>query len=80
MTYTRELIRLVGTPPYVYELNRITEAAAPVALEAIEEALLSFLAERVKTEAPELKLDDFRTVQAIASLVLRLRATGGYDA
>jgi methoxymalonate biosynthesis acyl carrier protein len=77
--------------------------------EAIEEALLSFLAERVKTSVapdqdlfktglvssmfamqlvvhleeaydiaivgPELKLDNFRTVQAMISLVLRLRDT-----
>jgi methoxymalonate biosynthesis acyl carrier protein len=81
----------------------ITEVTA----EAIEQALLSFLAERVKSSVepdqdlfktglvssmfamqlvvhleeaydiaiigPELKLDNFRTVQAMISLVLRLR-------
>jgi methoxymalonate biosynthesis acyl carrier protein len=82
------------------------QAVAPVTAETIEDALLSFLAERVKTlvtpdqdlfssglvssmfamqlvvhleEAydiaiigPELKLDNFRTVQAMTGLVLRL--------
>jgi methoxymalonate biosynthesis acyl carrier protein len=81
-----------------------------VTAEAIEQALLSFLGERVKTSVtpdqdlfksglvssmfamqlvvhleetydiaiigPELKLDNFRTVQAMTSLVLRLRDTG----
>jgi methoxymalonate biosynthesis acyl carrier protein len=79
----------------------------PVTAEAIEDALLSFLAERVKTTVapdqdlfgtgvvssmfamqlvvhleenydiaivgPELKLDNFRTVQAMTRMVLRLR-------
>lgn len=93
----------------------ITQTIAPVTAEAIEEALLGFLTERVKTEVvpdqdlfasglvssmfamqlvvhleesydiaiigPELKLDNFRTVQAMTDLVLRLRAaaqTGSY--
>ena len=90
------------------------QAVVSVAAEAIEEALLSFLAERVKTEVapdqdlfrsglvssmfamqlvvhleesydiviigPELKLDNFRTVQAMTNLVLRLRAAAGDDA
>lgn len=85
----------------------ITQTIAPATSETIEEALLSFLTERVKTEVsshedlfasglvssmfamqlvvhleeeydiaiigPELKLDNFRTVQAMARLVLRLR-------
>jgi methoxymalonate biosynthesis acyl carrier protein len=84
------------------------QTTIPVTAEAIEEALLSFLTERVKTEVapdqdlfasglvssmfamqlvvhleesyeiaiigPELKLDNFRTVQAMTGLVLRLRA------
>jgi methoxymalonate biosynthesis acyl carrier protein len=83
------------------------QTMAPVTAETIEEALLSFLAERIKTTVapdqdlfksglvssmfamqlvvhleecydiaiigPELKLDNFRTVQAMTSLVLRLR-------
>jgi methoxymalonate biosynthesis acyl carrier protein len=86
----------------------ITQTVAPVTAEAIEEALLGFLAQRVKTDVtpdqdlfasglvssmfamqlvvhleesydiaiigPELKLDNFRTVQAMTSLVTRLRA------
>lgn len=86
----------------------VPETMATVTAEAIEEALLSFLTERVKTEVepdqdlfasglvssmfamqlvvhleesydiaiigPELKLDNFRTVQAMTGLVLRLRA------
>jgi methoxymalonate biosynthesis acyl carrier protein len=86
----------------------IAETIAPVTTEAVEEALLSFLTERVKAEVapdqdlfasglvssmfamqlvvhleesydiaiigPELKLDNFRTVQAMTGLVLRLRA------
>jgi methoxymalonate biosynthesis acyl carrier protein len=85
----------------------ITQTIAPATSETIEEALLSFLTERVKTEVssdedlfasglvssmfamqlvvhleeeydiaiigPELKLDNFRTVQAMTRLVLRLR-------
>ena len=84
---------------------------APVPAEAIEEALLGFLTERVKAEVapdqdlfasglvssmfamqlvvhleedydiaiigPELKLDNFRTVQAMTGLVLRLRGASG---
>lgn len=80
---------------------------APVTAEAIEDALLCFLTERLKTSVavdqdlfrsglvksmfamqlvvhleesydiavigPDLKLDNFRTVQAMSSLVLRLR-------
>jgi len=83
------------------------QTLTPVTGEAIEEALLSFLTERVKTTVasdqdlfksglvssmfamqlvvhleecydiaiigPELKLDNFRTVQAMTGLVLRLR-------
>jgi methoxymalonate biosynthesis acyl carrier protein len=83
----------------------------PVTAEAIEEALLGFLTERVKAEVapdqdlfasglvssmfamqlvvhleedydiaiigPELKLDNFRTVQAMTGLVLRLRSAPG---
>jgi methoxymalonate biosynthesis acyl carrier protein len=90
------------------------QAVGTVTAEVIEEALLSFLAERVKTEVaadqdlfrsglvssmfamqlvvhleesydiaiigPELKLDNFRTAQAMTSLVLRLRAAAGNDA
>jgi methoxymalonate biosynthesis acyl carrier protein len=84
---------------------------APVAAESIEEALLGFLAERIKTSVavdqdlfrsglvssmfamqlvvhleesydiaiigPDLKLDNFRTVRAMTSLVLRLRDAAG---
>lgn len=87
------------------------QTIAPVTAEAIEEALLGFLTERVKTEVeadqdlfasglvssmfamqlvvhleesydiaiigPELKLDNFRTVQAMTALVLRLRDASG---
>jgi methoxymalonate biosynthesis acyl carrier protein len=90
------------------------QAVDSVTAEAIEAALLSFLAERVKSEVapdqdlfksglvssmfamqlvvhleesydiaiigPELKLDNFRTVQAMTDLVLRLRAAAGDDA
>jgi methoxymalonate biosynthesis acyl carrier protein len=83
------------------------QTMAPITAEAIEEELLSFLAERIKTTVavdqdlfksglvssmfamqlvvyleeqydiavigPELTLDNFRTVQAMTSLVLRLR-------
>ena len=83
------------------------QTMAPVTAEDIEEALLNFLTERIKTTAapdqdlfksglvssmfamqlvvhleeqydiaiigPELKLDNFRTVQAMTSLVLRLQ-------
>jgi len=83
----------------------------PVTAEAIEEALLGFLAERIKSSVepdqdlfssglvssmfamqlvvhleetydiaiigPELKLDNFRTVQAMTNLVLRLRDSSG---
>jgi methoxymalonate biosynthesis acyl carrier protein len=83
------------------------QIVAPVAAEAIEQALLGFLAEQVKAPVqpdqdlfgsglvssmfamqlvvhleerydiaivgPELKLDNFRTVQAMTGLVLRLR-------
>lgn len=90
------------------------QTIAPVTAEAIEEALLGFLTERVKTEVdadqdlfasglvssmfamqlvvhleeaydiaiigPELKLDNFRTVQAMTALVLRLcDASGAAD-
>ncbi|MBO2456932.1 acyl carrier protein [Actinomadura violacea] len=82
--------------------------AAPISAQAVEEALLAFLAERIKTSVavdqdlfgsglvssmfamqlvvhleeaydiaiigPELKLDNFRTVQAMTALVLRLSA------
>jgi methoxymalonate biosynthesis acyl carrier protein len=85
----------------------ITQTIAPVSSEAVEEALLSFLTERVRTEVgseqdlfasglvssmfamqlvvyleeaydiaiigQELKLDNFRSVQAMTGLVLRLR-------
>jgi methoxymalonate biosynthesis acyl carrier protein len=81
--------------------------ATPASAEAIEQALLSFLTERIKNSVsvdqdlfrsglvssmfamqlvvhleeaydiaiigPELKLDNFRTVQAMTQLVLRLR-------
>jgi len=90
------------------------QAEAVTPAEAIEEALVSFLAERVKTDVapdqdlfksglvssmfamqlvvhleeaydiaiigPELKLDNFRTVQAMTNLVLRLRAAASDDA
>ena len=86
------------------------QTMAPLAAKAIEEALLSFLEERIKTTVavdqdlfksgvvssmfamqlvvyleerydiavigPDLTLDNFRTVQAMASLVLRLREAG----
>jgi methoxymalonate biosynthesis acyl carrier protein len=86
----------------------IAQTVAPVTTEAIEEALLDFLTQRVKSDVtpdqdlfasglvssmfamqlvvhleesydiaiigPELKLDNFRTVQAMTSLVTRLRA------
>ncbi len=79
----------------------------PITAERVEEALMAFLAERIKAEVapdqdlfasglassmfamqlvvhleetydiaiigPELKLDNFRTVQAMTALVLRLR-------
>ena len=88
----------------------IDPTTATLTAEAIEEALLAFLAERIKTEVaadrdlfksglvssmfamqlvvhleesydiviigPDLKLDNFRTVQAMTSLVLRLRDIG----
>lgn len=88
--------------------EQATEVAA-VTADSIRDALLSFLAERVKTTVtpdqdlfgsglvssmfamqlvvhleeaydisvvgPELKLDNFRTVDAMSSLVLRLRET-----
>jgi methoxymalonate biosynthesis acyl carrier protein len=87
---------------------------APISAGAIEEALLGFLAERIKTSVavdqdlfrsglvssmfamqlvvhleesydiaiigPDLKLDNFRTVQAMTSLVLRLSGAAGRDA
>jgi methoxymalonate biosynthesis acyl carrier protein len=87
------------------------QIVTPVTAEAIEEALLGFLTERVKAEVapdqdlfasglvssmfamqlvvhleedydiaiigPELKLDNFRTVQAMTGLVLRLRSASG---
>jgi methoxymalonate biosynthesis acyl carrier protein len=91
------------------------QTMAPITAEAIEEELLSFLAERIKTTVavdqdlfksglvssmfamqlvvyleeqydiavigPELTLDNFRTVQAMTSLVLRLRdANAGQNA
>jgi len=98
-----------------YDYERVAfmtaeQTIAEVTAEAIEQALLSFLAERVKNSVapdqdlfksgvvssmfamqlvvhleetydiaiigPELKLDNFRTVQAMTSLVLRLRDTG----
>jgi methoxymalonate biosynthesis acyl carrier protein len=83
------------------------QATAPVSAEAIEEALLGFLAERIKAEVaadqdlfssglvssmfamqlvvhleesydiaiigPDLRLDNFRTVQSMTALVQRLR-------
>jgi methoxymalonate biosynthesis acyl carrier protein len=88
------------------------QTMSPVTAQAVEAALLSFLAERIKTEVaadqdlfasglvssmfamqlvvhleeaydiaiigPELKLDHFRTVNAMTELVLRLR--GAADA
>jgi len=87
------------------------QTVAPITREAVEEGLLEFLAERVKTTVepdqdlfssglvssmfamqlvvhleetydiaiigPELKLDNFRTVQAMSNLVLRLRGASG---
>ena len=84
---------------------------APIASEAIEEALLDFLGESIKTAVdpdldlfrsglvssmfamqlvvhleetydiaiigPDLKLDNFRTVRAMTSLILRLRDASG---
>ncbi|HEY2242467.1 MAG TPA: acyl carrier protein [Streptosporangiaceae bacterium] len=84
-----------------------TSGAAPVTAEDIEQALLGFLTEKIKSPVaadqdlfasglvssmfamqlvvhleteygiaiigPELKLDNFRTVQAMTSLVMRLR-------
>jgi methoxymalonate biosynthesis acyl carrier protein len=89
------------------------QTMAPVTAKAIDEALLSFLEERIKTEVaadqdlfksglvssmfamqlvvhleeqydiavigPDLTLDNFRTVQAMTSLVLRLREAGAAD-
>ena len=86
------------------------QTMAPITGEVIEEALLSFLEERIKTTVatdqdlfksglvssmfamqlvvhleerydiavigPDLTLDNFRTVQAMTSLVLRLREAG----
>jgi methoxymalonate biosynthesis acyl carrier protein len=88
------------------------QTMTPVTAQAVEDALLSFLAERIKTEVaadqdlfasglvssmfamqlvvhleeaydiaiigPELKLDHFRTVNAMTQLVMRLR--GAADA
>jgi methoxymalonate biosynthesis acyl carrier protein len=88
-----------------------TSAVAPVTADSIEQTLLSFLTERIKTSVapdhdlfssglvssmfamqlvvfleetydiaivgPELKLDNFRTVQAMTGLVLRLRDGSG---
>jgi methoxymalonate biosynthesis acyl carrier protein len=85
------------------------QATAPVSAEAIEEALLGFLAERIKAEVaadqdlfssglvssmfamqlvvhleesydiaiigPDLRLDNFRTVQSMTALIQRLRTT-----
>jgi methoxymalonate biosynthesis acyl carrier protein len=85
------------------------QATAPVSAEAIEAALLGFLAERIKAEVaadqdlfssglvssmfamqlvvhleesydiaiigPDLRLDNFRTVQSMTALVQRLRST-----
>jgi len=89
----------------------IAQIIAPVTADSIDEALLEFLTERVKTDVkadqdlfasglvssmfamqlvvhleesydigiigPELKLDHFRTVQAMTALVLRLRRASG---
>jgi methoxymalonate biosynthesis acyl carrier protein len=89
------------------------QTMAPLTAEAIEEALLSFLEERIKTTVatdqdlfksglvssmfamqlvvhleerydiavigPDLTLDNFRTVQAMTSLVLRLRDANAAD-
>jgi methoxymalonate biosynthesis acyl carrier protein len=86
------------------------QTTATLTAEAIEDALLAFLAERIKTEVaadqdlfksglvssmfamqlvvhleesydiaiigPDLKLDNFRTVEAMTILVLRLRDAG----
>lgn len=86
----------------------VAQTISPITAEVIDEALLGFLTERIKTDVapdqdlfasglvssmfamqlvvhleesydiaiigPELKLDNFRTVQAMTSLVLRLRA------
>jgi methoxymalonate biosynthesis acyl carrier protein len=88
----------------------IDQTTATLSAEAIENGLLAFLAERIKTEVavdqdlfksglvssmfamqlvvhleeandiaivgPDLKLDNFRTVEAMTSLVLRLRDAG----
>jgi methoxymalonate biosynthesis acyl carrier protein len=87
------------------------QTTVAITAEAIEEALLSFLAERIKTTVtpdqdlfrsglvssmfamqlvvyleerydiavigPDLTLDNFRTVQAMTKLVLRLRGAAG---
>ncbi|HEX6521434.1 MAG TPA: acyl carrier protein [Streptosporangiaceae bacterium] len=89
------------------------QTIAPVTAETIEEALLSFLEERIKSTVatdqdlfksglvssmfamqlvvyleerydiavigPDLTLDNFRTVQAMTSLVLRLRDANAAD-
>lgn len=89
------------------------QTMAPITAKAIEEALLSFLAERIKTTVDadqdlfksglvssmfamqlvvyleeryeiavigsDLTLDNFRTVQAMTSLVLRLRNANAAD-
>lgn len=89
------------------------QTMAPITAEAIEEELLSFLAERIKTTVaadqdlfksglvssmfamqlvvyleerydiavigPDLTLDNFRTVQAMTHLVVRLRNTNAAD-
>jgi methoxymalonate biosynthesis acyl carrier protein len=89
------------------------QTMASITAEAIEEELLSFLEERIKTKVapdqdlfrsglvssmfamqlvvrleehydiavigPDLTLDNFRTVQAMTSLVLRLREAGAAD-
>jgi methoxymalonate biosynthesis acyl carrier protein len=89
------------------------QTMAPITAEAIEEALLSFLEERIKTTVaadqdlfrsglvssmfamqlvvhleerydiaiigPDLTLDNFRTVQAMTGLVLRLREASAAD-
>jgi methoxymalonate biosynthesis acyl carrier protein len=89
------------------------QTMAPITGEVIEEALLSFLEERIKTTVatdqdlfksglvssmfamqlvvhleerydiavigPDLTLDNFRTVQAMTSLVLRLRDANAAD-
>jgi methoxymalonate biosynthesis acyl carrier protein len=87
------------------------QTIAPLTTESVEDALLGFLAERIKTKVaadqdlfksglvssmfamqlvvhleesydiaiigPDLKLDNFRTVQAMTGLVLRLRESAG---